>query len=121
MRSLRSPLSPEPAGPDVASPDEARLEHATLGREIAAHDRRYYQDDAPTVSDAEYDALRRRNNAIEARFPELIRADSPAQRVGAEAAQKFAKVRHALPMLSLNNAFDEQDVRDFADRIRRFL
>src|SRR5262245_61116706 len=100
---------------------QAKQELARLAKEIAAHDRRYYQDDAPTVSDAEYDELRRRNNAIEARFPELIRADSPAHRVGAEPAQKFAKVRHAVPMLSLNNAFDEQDVRDFADRIRRFL
>src|SRR3954453_24112125 len=113
--------SPEDVAVDSLTAKQAKAEHARLHGEISAHDRRYYQDDAPTVSDAEYDALRRRNNAIEARFPELIRADSPAQRVGAEAAQKFAKVRHALPMLSLNNAFDEQDVRDFADRIRRFL
>jgi DNA ligase (NAD+) len=100
---------------------EAAAELERLAKEIAAHDRRYYQDDAPTVSDAEYDALRQRNNDIEARFPELIRSDSPTRRVGAEPAQKFAKVRHAVPMLSLNNAFGEEDVRDFVERIRRFL
>jgi DNA ligase (NAD+) len=100
---------------------EAAAELRRLAKEIAAHDRRYYQDDAPTVSDAEYDALRQRNNDIEARFPELIRSDSPTRRVGAEPAQKFAKVRHAVPMLSLNNAFGEEDVRDFVERIRRFL
>jgi DNA ligase (NAD+) len=100
---------------------EAAAELRRLAKEIAAHDRRYYQDDAPTVSDAEYDALRQRNNDIEAHFPELIRSDSPTRRVGAEPAQKFAKVRHAVPMLSLNNAFGEEDVRDFVERIRRFL
>src|SRR5262245_40567568 len=100
---------------------QAKQELSRLAREIAAHDRRYYQEDAPTVSDAEYDALRQRNNEIEAKFPELIRADSPTRRVGAEPSGKFAKVRHAVPMLSLNNAFGEDDVRDFVDRIRRFL
>ena len=100
---------------------EATADLRRLAKEIAAHDRRYYQDDVPTVSDAEYDALRQRNNDIEARFPELIRSDSPTRRVGAEPAQKFAKVRHAVPMLSLNNAFGEEDVRDFVERIRRFL
>jgi DNA ligase (NAD+) len=100
---------------------EAAADLRRLAKEIAAHDRRYYQDDVPTVSDAEYDALRQRNNDIEARFPELIRSDSPTRRVGAEPAQKFAKVRHAVPMLSLNNAFGEEDVRDFVERIRRFL
>src|SRR5262245_6696941 len=100
---------------------QAQQELSRLAREIAAHDRRYYQEDAPTVSDAEYDALRQRNNAIEAKFPELIRADSPTRRVGAEPSGKFAKVRHAVPMLSLNNAFGEDDVRDFVDRIRRLL
>src|SRR5436305_7408004 len=110
---------------DIAVDDltetQAGRELARLAKEIAAHDKRYYQDDAPTVSDAEYDALRRRNDAIEARFPELMRADSPTRRVGAEPTGKFAKVRHAVPMLSLNNAFGDEDVRDFADRIRRFL
>src|SRR5262249_10480471 len=74
-----------------------------LAAEIGAHDRRYYQEDAPTVSDAAYDALRRRNEEIEARFRELVRADSPSRRVGAQPSQKFAKVRHAVPMLSLGN------------------
>src|SRR3954470_8289326 len=98
MRSLRSPLSPEPAGPDVASPDEARLEHATLGREIAEHDRRYYQDDAPTISDAEYDALRQRYEALERQHPELGSAGSLTETVGAKPSETFAKVRHRAPM-----------------------
>src|SRR6516162_4281278 len=100
---------------------EASAELKRLAREIAAHDKRYYQDDAPTVSDAEYDALRQRNAAIEARYPALVRKDSPSRRVGATPAAKFAKVRHAVPMLSLDNAFSEQDVVDFVARIRRFL
>jgi DNA ligase (NAD+) len=87
----------------------------------AKHDARYYQEDAPSISDAAYDTLRARNNAIEARFPELIRADSPSRRVGAAPAGRFAKVRHALPMLSLDNAFSDEDVADFVERIRRFL
>ncbi|EJW10619.1 DNA ligase [Rhodovulum sp. PH10] len=103
------------------SPEEAADELARLAEEIAGHDRRYYQDDAPTVSDAEYDALRRRNSEIEARFPELIREDSPSRTVGAAPSQKFAKVRHAVPMLSLANAFSDGDVAEFVARIRRFL
>ncbi|MEX6504796.1 NAD-dependent DNA ligase LigA [Jiella sp. M17.18] len=101
--------------------NEAAEELARLAAEIAGHDRRYFQEDAPTVSDAEYDALRRRNAAIEARFPELIREDSPSARVGSEVSEKFGKIRHALPMLSLDNAFSDEDVRDFARRVRRFL
>ena len=100
---------------------QAKAELKRLAGEIAAHDKRYYQQDAPTVTDAEYDALRQRNAAIEARFPELIRADSPSRRVGAAPTGKFKKVRHAVPMLSLDNAFAEQDVVDFVARIRRFL
>jgi len=100
---------------------EAKAELKRLAAEITAHDRRYYQEDQPTVSDAAYDALRRRNDAIEARFPNLVRADSPSRRVGAAPARGFAKVRHAIPMLSLDNAFAEDDVRDFVARIRRFL
>jgi DNA ligase (NAD+) len=106
---------------DALTEDAAAAELKRLAKEIAAHDVRYYQDDAPTVSDADYDALRRRNNEIEARFPELIRPDSPTRRVGAQPARGFAKVRHAVPMLSLDNAFGEDDVRDFVERIRRFL
>ncbi len=100
---------------------EAKQELARLAREIAEHDKRYYQEDAPAIPDAEYDALRARNNEIEARFPELIREDSPSQRIGAKPAERFEKVRHARPMLSLDNAFTEEDVRDFVARVRRFL
>jgi DNA ligase (NAD+) len=100
---------------------QAKAEHARLAAEIAEHDRRYYQDDAPTVSDAEYDTLRRCYGAIEARFPRLRTGESLTQRVGAAPSARFAKVRHAVPMLSLDNAFAEQDVVDFVGRIRRFL
>ena len=100
---------------------QAKAELKRLATEIAAHDKRYYQEDAPAVTDAEYDALRQRNAAIEARFPDLVRADSPSKKVGAAPTGKFKKVRHALPMLSLDNAFAEQDVVDFVMRIRRFL
>src|SRR6476646_9203047 len=100
---------------------QAKAELKRLAAEITAHDKRYYQQDAPTVTDAEYDSLRLRNAAIEARFPELIRSDSPSRRVGAAPTGKFKKVRHAVPMLSLDNAFAEQDVVDFVARIRRFL
>src|SRR6202140_2074342 len=100
---------------------QAKTEHARLAVEIAGHDRRYYQDDAPSVSDAEYDALRQRYNAIEARFPQLRTLESLTQRVGAAPSSRFAKVRHAVPMLSLDNAFAEDDVVDFVGRIRRFL
>jgi DNA ligase (NAD+) len=106
---------------DDLSEKQAKAEHARLEAEIAGHDRRYYQDDAPTVSDAEYDALRRRYNAIEARFPDLRTLESLTQRVGAAPSARFAKVRHAVPMLSLDNAFTEEDVADFVGRIRRFL
>jgi len=107
--------------PDALTEVEAKAELKRLAAEIAAHDKRYYQDDAPTVSDAEYDSLRQRNVAIEARYPSLVRADSPSRRIGAAPAAKFAKIRHAVPMLSLDNAFAEQDVLDFVGRIRRFL
>jgi DNA ligase (NAD+) len=98
---------------------EAELER--LAAEIGGHDKRYYQEDAPTVSDAAYDALRRRNEEIEARFPALVRADSPSRRVGAQPSQKFAKVRHAVPMLSLGNALSDEEVVEFVERVRRFL
>ncbi|MGQ7792538.1 NAD-dependent DNA ligase LigA [Faunimonas sp. B44] len=106
---------------DALPADEAEAELERLAAEIAEHDRRYYQEDAPVVSDAEYDRLRQRNAAIEARFPELVRADSPSGRVGAQPSQKFGKIRHAVPMLSLDNAFSDEDVVDFVGRIRRFL
>ncbi len=100
---------------------QAEAEHARLATEIAVHDRRYYQEDAPTVSDAEYDKLRQRYGEIEARFPRLRSAASLTQRVGAAPSARFAKVQHAVPMLSLDNAFAEVDVVDFVARIRRFL
>ncbi len=100
---------------------EAAAELARLAREIAEADAAYYQNDAPDITDAEYDALRQRNAAIEARFPALKRDDSPSLRVGVEAGEGFAKARHAAPMLSLENAFTDEDVADFAGRIRRFL
>src|ERR1700723_3373433 len=109
--------------PDIAdlTKAQAKVEHMRLALELGAHDRRYYQDDAPSVTDAEYDALRQRFNAIEKRFPELVTAQSPSQKVGAAPSGRFRKVRHAVPMLSLDNAFAEADVLDFAARIERFL
>jgi DNA ligase (NAD+) len=106
---------------DELTAAQAKTEHARLEAEIAAHDRRYYQEDAPSVSDAEYDRLRQRYGAIEARFPQLRTATSLTQHVGAAPSARFAKVRHAVPMLSLDNAFVDDDVRDFVGRIRRFL
>jgi DNA ligase (NAD+) len=106
---------------EALTEEEARDELARLAEEIKRHDRLYYSDAAPEVSDAEYDALRRRNAAIEARFPELIREDSPSRRVGAAPAAGFAKVTHSRPMLSLENAFEEADVREFFAGIRNFF
>src|SRR6202158_2918535 len=111
------------ASPDVAqlTKAQAKVELKRLALEIESHDKRYYQEDAPQISDAGYDALRRRFNAIEARFPDLVTSDSPSQKVGAQPSGRFAKVRHAVPMLSLDNALAEADVLDFVARIRRFL
>jgi DNA ligase (NAD+) len=99
----------------------ARLELARLAREIARHDELYYRSDAPEISDAEYDQLRLRNEEIEARFPTLVRADSPSRRIGAAPSEGFGKVRHRIPMLSLSNAFSKEGVTDFVTRVRRFL
>jgi DNA ligase (NAD+) len=100
---------------------EAAAELERLANEIAFHDERYHTEDAPVISDAEYDALRRRNLAIEQRFPDLKRADSPTGSVGASLAEGFAKVRHAVPMLSLAKAYTDQDVVDFLERAKRFF
>jgi DNA ligase (NAD+) len=106
---------------DRFSEDEAAAELERLAREIAHHDALYYREDQPEISDAEYDALRERNAAIEIRFPHLIRADGPSARIGAAPVEAFGKVMHAVPMLSLGNVFDDEGVRDFLERIRRFL
>ncbi len=104
----------------LTEPDAAS-ELAHLAREIAHHDRLYHQQDAPEVSDADYDALRRRNAEIEARFPHLIRPNSPSNRVGSAPESGFAKLRHRVPMLSLDNAMNEEEFTEFCARARRFL
>ena len=111
----------DPPPVEALTEEEARDELARLAEQIGHHDRLYYTEAAPEISDADYDALRRRNTAIEARFPELIRADSPSRRIGAAPATGFAKVTHSRPMLSLENAFEEADVREFFAGIRNFF
>lgn len=111
-------------GKEAVAGDEYKISqqrHHQLAQQIRHHDERYYQDDAPEISDAEYDALRRELEKLEAQHPELITADSPTQKVGAAPAEAFGKVKHAVAMLSLSNAFSDEDITDFIDRIRRFL
>ncbi len=100
---------------------EAMEELAALAESIAYHDARYHQQDAPEISDADYDAMRRRNEAIETRFPNLVRQDSPTNRVGFQVADGFKKVTHRVPMLSLGNAFSDEDLKDFVERAKRYF
>jgi DNA ligase (NAD+) len=106
---------------DALTEAEAKAELKRLAAEIARHDALYYRQDAPEISDAAYDELRARNAAVEQRFPHLRRSDSPSNRVGAAPVEAFGKVRHAIPMLSLGNAFNDEEVSDFIARVRRFL
>src|SRR5580698_2391725 len=106
---------------DALTEAEAAEELARLADEIASHDLRYFQDEAPTISDGDYDALKRRNSDIEARFPHLVRDNSPSLRLGAARAEKFSPVVHGTPMLSLDNAFSDEEASEFDARIRRFL
>jgi len=107
--------------PEALTEAQAATELARLAEEIARHSSAYYQEDAPKISDADYDALVQRNTAIEAAFPHLLRADSPSRKVGAKAASGFAKIIHAKPMLSLDNVFSDDEAREFVARVRRFL
>jgi len=111
----------DPRPVDSLTPEEARAELARLAAAIGRANRAYHQADAPEISDADYDALKRRNAAIEAAYPELKRADSPTEQIGAAPSEAFAKVRHARPLYSIENAFAETDVADFVERVRRFL
>jgi DNA ligase (NAD+) len=106
---------------EALSEAEAKAELARLADEIARANLAYHRDDAPEMADAEYDALKARNAAIEARFPHLKREDSPSEQVGAAPLEAFAKVSHAVRMLSLSNAFDDEDIAEFDARIRRYL
>ncbi len=110
-----------PRAPEDLTEAQAADELERLAREIAVHDDAYYRDEAPSLSDADYDALKLRNAAIEARFPFLVRVDSPSRRVGAAPSAQFAPVTHGVPMLSLDNAFSDEDTAEFVARIRRFL
>ncbi|MGL4264228.1 MAG: NAD-dependent DNA ligase LigA [Afipia sp.] len=110
-----------PVPVDKLTETQAKVELVRLALEIERHNEAYYNEDAPKISDAAYDELRKRSDAIEARFPGLVTRDSPSQKVGAAPTGRFAKVPHSVPMLSLGNAFSDEDVTDFVDRVRRFL
>jgi DNA ligase (NAD+) len=113
-------MTTEPKAPKLTLA-KARAEHTRLETEIAEHDRRYYGEDQPAISDAAYDELRRRYAALEEAFPQLAGADSLSRKVGTAPSEKFAKVRHAVPMLSLGNIFADEEVEEFCARVRRFL
>jgi DNA ligase (NAD+) len=111
----------KPTPSSAADGADARAEYDRLGAEIALHDELYYREDAPIVSDAEYDALRRRYNELEKAHPEFVTEKSLSLRVGAAPSEKFVKVRHKVPVLSLGNVFADSDVEEFVARVRRFL
>lgn len=106
---------------DALSEEAAAQELARLAQRLATANDEYYLRDAPTLSDAEYDRLKRRNAAIEARFPKLKRLDSPSEQIGAAPSDGFDKVQHRVRMLSLSNAFEDDDITEFDTRIRRYL
>ena len=106
---------------DALTDAEAANRLMRLAKEIARHDRLYHDQDAPEISDAKYDALVRENRELEARFPQRLRADSPSKRLGAPPTTALAKVAHARPMLSIDNAFSDAEVIEFVARVRRFL
>ncbi len=108
-------------GKDPEQPPEPRERVTALREQIAHHNRRYHELDEPEITDAAFDALMRELRELETSHPDLVTADSPTQRVGSAPSSRFAKVRHSVPMLSLGNAFSEEDVTDFVDRIRKFL
>ena len=118
---MKRMIAPKATPIDALSFAQAKAEHARLAAEIAEHDRLYYQQDAPAISDADYDALRQRYAGLEVAFPELVTPDSLTQTVGAAPSEKFAKIRHKVPMLSLGNVFSDEEVSEFAARVRRFL
>ncbi|MET0156368.1 MAG: NAD-dependent DNA ligase LigA, partial [Methyloceanibacter sp.] len=117
--AAQKPLAAKPV--TALDEAEAAAELKRLAAEIAHHDELYYRKDEPEISDAAYDALRARNDEIEARFPHLVRDDSPSLRVGAAPVEAFGKATHRVPMLSLGNVFDEAGLRKFLDGVGRFL
>src|SRR4029453_13133571 len=106
---------------DEMTERQARAEHKRLAEEIKHHDKLYHEQDSPEISDADYDKLRQRLKAIEAKFPQLVDMFSPTQRVAPTPTTAFAKVRHVKPMLSLDNAFTDEELQGFLDRVRRGL
>ncbi len=121
MAKSKKPTKPSAENEAAAIDPVARAEHERLTAEIARHDALYYQNDAPEIADAAYDELRKDLLALEARFPALVTIDSPSQRVGSAPADSFGKLRHAVPMLSLGNAFADDDVTEFVERVEKFL
>ena len=121
MQNDSPPHRVEPKPVEELTAAEAKAEHEFLIRELERHNQLYYQEDQPEISDADYDRLRQRIEALEQRFPSLVSPESPTQKVGAPPAAKFAKVRHAVRMLSLGNVFTDEEARDFVGRVRRFL